>query len=122
MILCNQQRYAARVSLGQQQGAGASAASLPPLISFGLPADTHFDESLAIGSLPIPMEDHSLAEYDILFAAADTIRYKGVFRRIRLDRIAVISKLALRWQPVTDRLRSFQPEGIRGSQVNVTSQ
>ena len=59
----------ARVGTGVQQGAFMQRAALPPIVSFGLSPDEHFEASLQAASKPTPLEEPAALEADLAFAA-----------------------------------------------------
>ena len=88
-------------------------AALPPLISFGLSPDQHFEKSLKLAEGTLPAERSIMVDEDLKFAAAMMVVSRGELGRIREDVIKAVKLLKHRWIPVTARLRQVQQEGIR---------
>ena len=97
-----------RASGGQQVGAYAHKAALPPLVSFGTSPDEHFQAALAVGCMPSPLEVQGAHDEDLLFAAEMTkVHGRGGGGR-RLEAVAAIRELKHRWRSVTHRLKRAQ--------------
>ena len=104
---------AARGAEGVQLRAFSHKAALPPLISFGLSPDQHFEKSLKLAEGTLPAERSIMVDEDLKFAAAMMVVSRGELGRIREDVIKAVKLLKHRWIPVTARLRQVQQEGIR---------
>ena len=108
-----QARLRQRHAGGQQAGALAQKAALPPLLSFGLEADHHFQQSLLLGSRPIPTERAPIMDDDLWFAAQLHVHPPDTLIAWRKRSIGALKELKQRWQSVTEKLRTFQTPSIR---------
>ncbi|CAE8608115.1 unnamed protein product [Polarella glacialis] len=98
-----------RCAMGRQEGALAHRAALPPVVSFGLPPDTHFERSREAGASETPMEARTMADDDLHFAAYKMWRLRGQLTVHRKRAVGAIRELQRRWAPVTKQLRRWQP-------------
>ena len=81
-----------------QLSAFSHKAALPPLVSFGLPPDQHFDMSMKIAEGILPAEKPVMVDEDLKFAAAMMVGSRSELGRLRNEAL---------------RLRRVQQEGIR---------
>ena len=109
---------AARGAEGVQLRAFSHKAALPPLVSFGLSPDQHFEKSMEIAQGILPTEKSVMVDEDLKFAAAMMVDSRGELGRLRDEALKAVRLLKHRWRPVTARLRKVQQEGIR--QVTMT--
>ena len=113
---CQVEKIAARAARGAegvQLRAFNHKAALPPLVSFGLAPDRHFEEALRIMEGTLPAERSVIMDEDLKFAAAMMARNQGDTRQLREEAIRAVKLLKHRWRSVTSRLRKIQQEGIK---------
>ena len=67
---------------------------------------------MAISRHPLPMEQETVLDEDLEFAAMCT-HFRGKLRELRQDAISVLRELQSRWTPVGRQLRSFLRSFIR---------
>ncbi|CAE7248146.1 unnamed protein product, partial [Symbiodinium sp. CCMP2456] len=108
-----QQRFRQRTADGQQIGASSHRAAIPPLLPFGLTADEHFEQSLQLGTRPLPTELHPILDTDLIFAADMHAKHRGSLRAIRQQTVGALKELKRRWESVGERLRTLQPKALR---------
>lgn len=106
-------RLKQRSTEGKQAGAYNQKAALPPVVSYGLSPDEHFAQSLQVGQTLLPTEYPAILDADLHFAADICRSHRGHLRVLRARALGMLRELHRRWQPVTRRLRQFQPQGIR---------
>ena len=88
-----------------QLSAFSHKAALPPLVSFSLTPDQHFDMSMKIAEGTLPSERPVMVDEDLKFAAAMMVGSRSELGRLRNEALKAIRLLKHRWQPVTARLR-----------------
>ena len=86
---------------------------MPPIVSFGLTPDQHFDAAPLASQKRSPLEKPISLDEDLTFAA-----YVMCTSRDRLDTmgsqaIDVVRKLKARWKSVTSRIRQHQCVAVR---------
>ncbi|CAE7505211.1 unnamed protein product, partial [Symbiodinium sp. CCMP2456] len=108
-----QQRFRQRTADGQQIGASSHRAAIPPLLPFGLTADEHFEQSLHLGTRPLPTELRPILDTDLIFAADMHAKHRGSLRAIRQQAVGALKELKRRWESVGARLRTLQPKSLR---------
>ena len=108
-----QQRFRQRTTDGLQVGASTHRAALPPLLPFGLSVDEHFEQSLHLGTQPLPTELHPVLDADLLFAAEMNAKHRGALRPMRQHAVGALKELKRRWGSVGARLRAHQPPLLR---------
>ena len=101
---------AARGADGVQLGAFSHKGALPPLVSFGLSPDQHFEKSMKISEGTLPSEESVMVDEDLKFAAAMMV---GSKERLRDEAIKAVKLPKHRRIPVTAKLRKVQQEGTR---------
>ena len=106
-------RFAARTSAGKQQGGAASKGSWPPLVSFGLFPEEHFDRALQRAEEALPTEVGTAVDEDLEFAADRTLKNQQEKGGLRQEALNVIQELAKRLVKVNEHLRSLQNDGVR---------
>lgn len=111
--LYHHSRLLQRHAEGQQAGAMSHKAALPPLLSFGLSIDEHFQQSLTLGHQPLPTERPPLLDDDLWFCAEQHWRPPTELYALRKRAIGAIKELEQRWGPVTAQLRRLQTPAIR---------
>ncbi len=104
---------AARGAEGVQLRAFSHKAALPPLVSFGLSPDQHFEKSMEIAEGILPTERSVMVDEDLKFAASMMVGSRSELGRLRDEAIKAVRLLKHRWVPVTARLRKAQQEGTR---------
>ena len=98
---------------GQQAGALSQRAALPPVISFGLPADVHFQQALARIRTPMPTEQAPVLDNDLQFAADFTASQRTRLRQWRQDAMGALRELKRRCAALDAHLRGFQQPALR---------
>jgi len=104
----------ARGGAGIQLGAMMHKAALPPLVSFGLPAEEHFQRALQRAAKPSPLEVPISLDNDLVFAADMMCTCRDELSEIRQEAITAMKMLKYRWRSVTSRLRKMQGLELRG--------
>eukprot|EP00439_Symbiodinium_sp_Y106_P020522 s8919_g2.t1 len=74
---------ASQVFHGQQAGALNQRAALPPLLSFGLSVDEHFEQASGRLRSPMPTEQAPVLDRDLVFAASYTAENRTNLRTLR---------------------------------------
>ena len=106
-------RQLQRAAEGQQVGACAHEAALPPLLRYGLDPDEHFAAALQIGESPLPTEMLPIVDDDLKFAAS-FIRFSGgKLQQMREDAIGALRELHRRWKGVGAQLRKVQTDALK---------
>ena len=90
----------------------AHRAALPPVVSYGLDPDLHFQAAIAAAGQTLPTEQPICLDHDLLFAADFTWEHRGRLEAARMRNLGVLKELSRRWQVVTKHLRQFQPSGV----------
>ena len=85
----------------------------PPLVGYGLDADTHFAASLQWTTAATPLEVLPTLDDDLWYAASMVTGSDNLKERRRAS-IGAIKELKRRWAPVSKHLVAFQSEAIRG--------
>ena len=99
---------------GQQAGALNQRAALPPLLSFGLSVDEHFEQATARLRSPMPTEQAPVLDRDLAFAASYTAENRTNFRALRRQHaVGAVRELKRRWAAVDSRLRRHQAPALR---------
>ena len=98
---------------GRQGGSLSHKAALPPRLPFGLSDDDHFNQAMSISRHPLPMEQETVLDEDLEFAAHMCTHFRGKLRELRQEAISVLHELQSRWKPVGRQLRSFQSEAVQ---------
>eukprot|EP00435_Cladocopium_sp_Y103_P031497 s1905_g8.t1 len=106
-------RQLARIGEGQQVGAVAHRAALPPLLPFNLSPDAHFQQALQRAQQPLPFEDLPVVDSDLRFVASMYSTHKASLRALRRRAVGAMKELQRRWSGVTTHLRSFQEPEVR---------
>lgn len=106
-------RLKQRSTEGKQSGAYNQKAALPPVVSYGLTPDQHFEQALHVGQSLLPTEYPAVLDADLHFAADVCRSHRGHLRELRTRAMGMLRELHRRWQPVTRHLRQFQPNGIK---------
>ena len=106
-------RQRQRHAEGQQAGALSHKAALPPLLSFGLDPDTHFQRACLRSQVPIPTEQSPLLDDDLWFVAELYASRPKDLPRLREQSLGILRELKQRWQSVGERLKTFQTSAIR---------
>jgi len=104
---------AARGAEGLQLSSFSHKAALPPLVSFGLSPDQHFERAMAVAEGVLPSEKPVMVDEDLKYAAAMMVGSRFELHHLRDEAITAVKLLKHRWRPVTSRLRKIQQEGIR---------
>ena len=91
---------------GQQAGALNQRAALPPLLSFGLSVDEHFEQATTRLRSPMPTEQAPVLDRDLVFAASYTAENRTNLRTLRQYAVGAVKELKRRWASVDSRLRS----------------
>ena len=100
---------------GIQRGAYNSSSAMPPVISFGLSADEHFQESLLFadsGQFPLDLQS-TPPHWDLKFAASMTIQHHEMLRSFRQTNLKVLTELAHRCMPLSARMRSKAYQSVQ---------
>ena len=106
-------RQRQRHAEGQQAGALSHKAALPPLLSFGLDPDTHFQRACLRSQAPIPTEQSPLLDDDLWFVAELYASRSEDLPRLREQSLGILKELKQRWGGVGEHLRTFQTSAIR---------
>ena len=106
-------RQRQRHAEGQQAGALSHKAALPPLLSFGLDPDTHFQRACLRSQAPILTEQSPLLDDDLWFVAELYASRSEDLPRLREQSLGILKELKQRWRSVGERLRTFQTSAIR---------
>ena len=85
--------------------------SLPPLLSFGLSVDEHFEQATARLRSPRPTEQAPVL--DLVFAASYTAENRTNLRTLRQHAVGAVKELKRRWASVDARLRRHQAPALR---------
>ena len=99
----DQQRPWQRTAEGQQVGAMAHRAALPPVLPFGLHQDEHFDLARGLAFYPTPFEVAPALGLDLRYAAEVTAAGRGHLRARRRGAMAPFASLSVAgqgWMPV----------------------
>ncbi|CAE7361503.1 unnamed protein product [Symbiodinium sp. CCMP2592] len=112
-LVSAQQRQWQRTAEGQQVGAVAHRAALPPALPFGLQPDVHFDLALELARYPTPFEQPPALDLDLCYAAEVTASKRGSLREWRRASLGAIRELKRRWAGVDSRLRASQQAPLR---------
>jgi hypothetical protein len=104
---------AARGAEGVQLSAFSHRGALPPLVSFGLSPDQHFEKSMDVAEGILPGERSVMVDEDLKFAASMMASNRDELKGLRDDAINAIKLLKHKWRSVTARLRKEQQHGIR---------
>ena len=86
---------------------------MPPLVSFGLSPDQHFERSMKIAERTLPSERSVMMDEDLKFAAAMMVGRRVELKKLRDEAIKAVRLLKCRWLSITARMRKAQSEGIR---------
>ena len=108
-------RWRQRHAEGQQGGALSHKAALPPLLSYGLDMEEHFQQSKQLLECYLPMEQSPLLDDDLRFAAWTSACLKASLVEHRKRAVGVLRELKRRLTSVTTHLRSFQPDQVRAA-------
>ena len=92
---------AARGAEGVQLSAFSHKAALPPLVSFGLSPDQHFEKSMKIAEGILPTEKAVMVDLDLKFAASMMVGSRSELGRLRDEALKAVRLLKHRWIPVT---------------------
>ena len=98
---------------GQQAGALNQRTALPPLLSFGLSVDEHFEQATARLRSPMPTEQAPVLDRDLAFAASYTAENRTNLRALRQHAVGAVKELKRRWAVVDSRLRRHQAPALR---------
>ena len=98
---------------GQQADALNQRAALPPLLSFGLSVDEHFEQATARLRSPMPTEQAPVLDRDLAFAASYTAENRTNLRALRQHAVGAVRELKRRWATVDSRLRRRQAPALR---------
>ncbi|CAE7730172.1 unnamed protein product [Symbiodinium sp. CCMP2592] len=112
-LVSAQQRQWQRTAEGQQVGAMAHRAALPPALPFALQPDVHFDLALELARYPTPFEQPPALDLDLCYAAEVTACKRGGLREWRQASLGAIRELKRRWAGVDSRLRASQQAPLR---------
>ncbi len=73
---------------GRQDGAFASSKATAPLVSFDLDCDEHYAMARATATtIGFPMDAVTAADFDLDYAAEETVRHRSNLRSFRKSRI-----------------------------------
>ena len=103
----------ARGAEGVQMRAFSHRAALPPIVSFGLDPDQHFDRSMRLADGILPSEKAIMMDEDLKFAAFMMVSSKNDLYKLRNETIQAVRQLKHRWRTVTAKLRSVQQTNLR---------
>ena len=112
-LVSGQQRQWQRMAEGQQTGAMAHRAALPPVLPFGLSPDEHFELGRQVAHYPTPFETPPALDLDLCFAAEVCAKERGRLRQRRRASMGAIRELHRRWRGVDSCLRSRQEAPLR---------
>ena len=112
-LVSAQQRQWQRTAEGQQVGAMAHRAALPPVLPFGLTPDEHFELAADLARYPTPFEQGAALDLDLCFAAEVTARGRASLRDRRRHSMGAIKELKRRWAGVDSCLREKQKAPLR---------
>ena len=79
-----------RSATGQQQGAMAHKAALPPVVSHGLSEDEHFEAALQAAANALPMEAPPVMDDDLHYAAEAVWKQRRSLEGARSRNLKVI--------------------------------
>ena len=103
----------ARLSEGRQDGVLASGRAAPPIVSFGLDADTHYSvATTAARNNGFPMDSAMASDFDMDFAAEQTVKHRASLRKYSKTCIGPLRELATRLTPLNDALLELQPPSV----------
>ena len=86
-----------------QLSAFSHKAALPPLVSFGLSPDQHFEKSMKIAEGILPAERSVMVDEDLELAAAMMVGSRSELGRLRDEAIKAVRLRKHRWVPITAR-------------------
>ncbi len=93
---------AARGVEGVQLSALSHKAALPPLVSFGLSPDQHFERSMEIARRILPTEESVKVDEDLKFAVAMMVDSRSELGRLRDEALKAVRLPRHGWRPVSE--------------------
>ncbi|CAE7613702.1 unnamed protein product, partial [Symbiodinium necroappetens] len=103
---------ARRASAADQGAVANKRHAVPPVVSDGQTADSHFRCALDVQLHGCPLDGEAVVDHDVQFAAASMATDLASLRRIRADAMALLKELALRLWPVSQQLHAVQHQDV----------